>query len=391
MNTLNNLKNLLASGLISLTLVAAVACSSSVEPAENLVAATEASTQQVSNGTSITVIPTSTESTDSATEVSSTESANSSTEQIKAAFDGGPDNTPISDAIPEVSKPAPEAAQLTPAEIVTAQEDHLANLYEDTVQSVVFIVTTSIQGVGSGSGFVWDEDGHIPHELWPKAAAVGILGLGYPEEFGGVSEGIDLWYSIILNEEMARVAVGGVGATLMVHGIGLPPVINFGSDEVKQMVAPPVLAGTKRISLAITEPGAGSDVAHITTTARLDGDHYVVNGSKTYITGGMNANWFTTAVRTGGEGASGVSALLIPADTEGVSRTALDKKQGWWCSDTATIYFDNARVPAGNLIGQENKGFSVIMNNFNAERLAMSAAMEGFSRVCLEDAVALSR
>lgn len=161
MNTLNNLKNLLASGLISLTLVAAVACSSSVEPAENLVAATEASTQQVSNGTSITVIPTSTESTDSATEVSSTESANSSTEQIKAAFDGGPDNTPIGDAIPEVSKPAPEAAQLTPAEIVTAQEDHLANLYEDTVQSVVFIVTTSIQGVGSGSGFVWDEDGHI--------------------------------------------------------------------------------------------------------------------------------------------------------------------------------------------------------------------------------------
>ena len=161
MNTLNNLNNLLASGLISLTLVAAVACSSSVEPAENLVAATEASTQQVSNDASITVIPTSTESTDSATEVSSTESANSSTEPIEAAFDGGPDNTPIGDAIPEVSKPAPEVAQLTPAEIVTAQEDHLANLYEDTVQSVVFIVTTSVQGVGSGSGFVWDEDGHI--------------------------------------------------------------------------------------------------------------------------------------------------------------------------------------------------------------------------------------
>jgi acyl-CoA dehydrogenase len=234
----------------------------------------------------------------------------------------------------------------------------------------------------------WDEDGHIPDELWPKSAAVGILGLGYPEEFGGLSEGIDIWYGIILNEEMARVAVGGVGATLMVHGIGLPPIINFASDEVKQMVAPAVLAGTKRISLAITEPGAGSDVAHLTTTARLDGDHYVVNGSKTYITGGMNANWFTTAVRTGGEGAGGVSTLLIPSDAEGVSRTALDKKQGWWCSDTATIYFDNVRVPAGNLIGQENKGFSVIMNNFNAERLAMAAGMEAFSRVCLEDAVA---
>ena len=237
----------------------------------------------------------------------------------------------------------------------------------------------------------WDEDGALPDELWSKAAAVGILGLGYPEEFGGVSEGIDIWHKNILNEELARIAVGGLNATLMVHGIGLPPVLNFASEAIKQEVAPPVLAGTKRISLAITEPGAGSDVAHLTTTARLDGDHYVVNGSKTYITGGMNANWFTTAVRTGGEGAGGVSALLIPADLEGVSRTALDKKQGWWCSDTATIYFDNVRVPVGNLVGQENRGFSVIMANFNFERLAMSVAMEAFSRVCLEDAVNWAR
>ena len=237
----------------------------------------------------------------------------------------------------------------------------------------------------------WDEEGALPDELWPKAAAVGILGLGYPEEFGGVSEGIDIWHKNILNEEMARIAVGGLSATLMVHGIGLPPVLNFASDSIKQEVAPPVLAGTKRISLAITEPGAGSDVAHLTTNARLDGDHYLVNGSKTYITGGMNANWFTTAVRTGGEGAGGVSALLIPADLAGVSRTALDKKQGWWCSDTATIYFDNVRVPVGNLVGQENRGFSVIMTNFNSERLAMSVAMEAFSRVCLEDAVNWAR
>ena len=237
----------------------------------------------------------------------------------------------------------------------------------------------------------WDEEGALPDELWTKAAAVGILGLGYPEEFGGVSEGIDIWHKNILNEEMARIAVGGLSATLMVHGIGLPPVLNFASEAIKQEVAPPVLAGTKRISLAITEPGAGSDVAHLTTTAKLDGDHYLVNGSKTYITGGMNANWFTTAVRTGGEGAGGVSALLIPADLAGVSRTALDKKQGWWCSDTATIYFDNVRVPVGNLVGQENRGFSVIMTNFNSERLAMSAAMEAFSRVCLEDAVNWAR
>jgi acyl-CoA dehydrogenase len=237
----------------------------------------------------------------------------------------------------------------------------------------------------------WDEDGSIPSELWPKAAAVGILGLGYPEAYGGVSDGIDIWHKNILNEELARIAVGGVSATLMVHGIGLPPVINFASEAIKSEVAPQVLAGTKRISLAITEPGAGSDVAHLSTTARLDGDHYVVNGAKTYITGGMNANWFTTAVRTGGESAGGVSTLLIAADAPGVSRTALDKKQGWWCSDTATIYFDNVRVPVSHLIGEENRGFKVIMNNFNAERMGMSAAMEAFSRVCLEDAVQWAR
>jgi len=234
----------------------------------------------------------------------------------------------------------------------------------------------------------WDEAGKIPDDLWPKAGNAGILGLGYAEEFGGTSEGIDIWYHNILNEELTRSSVGGIGSTLLVHGIGLPPLVNFASDAIKREVAPAVIRGEKRISLAITEPGAGSDVAQIATTAVRDGDHYVINGSKTYITGGMNANWFTTAVRTGGEGSAGVSVVLIPADSEGVSRTALDRKQGWWCSDTATIYFDNVRVPVGNLIGEENRGFKVIMKNFNSERMMMSAAMEGFSRVCLEDAAA---
>lgn len=237
----------------------------------------------------------------------------------------------------------------------------------------------------------WDEAGKIPDELWPKAGAMGLLGLGYPEEFGGVSEGIDIWHTNIVSEELARMGVGGVSASLMVHGIGLPPVLNFASQEIKREVAPPVLRGEKRISLGITEPGAGSDVAQLSTTAKRDGDHYIVNGSKTYITGGMGANWFTTAVRTSGEGAKGVSVLLIPADAKGVSRTQLDKKQGWWASDTATIYFDNVRVPEGNLIGEENQGFLVIMNNFNGERLAMSAAMEAFARVCLEEAVNWAR
>ena len=233
----------------------------------------------------------------------------------------------------------------------------------------------------------WDETGLIPNDLWPKSAAVGILGLDYPEEFGGISEGIDIWHKNILNEELARVAVGGIGATLMVHNIALPPIINFGTQEIQKIVIPPVLSGKKRISLAITEPSGGSDVANLGTTATLIDDHYVINGSKTYITGGMNADWFTTAVRTGGEGASGISTILIPSNLDGIVRTALDRKQGWWCSDTATIYFENVRVPKDYLIGEENQGFKVIMVNFNAERMGMSAAMEAASRVCLEDAI----
>jgi len=218
-----------------------------------------------------------------------------------------------------------------------------------------------------------------------------MLGLGYPEQYGGVSDGIDIWHHNILNEELARVGVGGVAASLMVHNIGLPPVINFARDVVRDAVAPAVISGQANISLAITEPAAGSDVAQLKTTAQLDGMDYIVNGSKTYITGGMRANWFTTAVRTGGAGSQGVSVLLIPADSDGLSRTALDKKQGWWASDTATLYFDNVRVPVSNLVGGENRGFKVIMNNFNAERMAMCAGMEAAARVCLEEAVAWAR
>jgi acyl-CoA dehydrogenase len=237
----------------------------------------------------------------------------------------------------------------------------------------------------------WDEQGNIPSTLYKKAAEIGLLGLGYPEELGGISDGIDIWYHNIVNEEMARFGVGGVAANLMVHNIGLPPVANFAAEAVKKEVVPAVLSGQKRISLAITEPGAGSDVANITTNAKRDDDSFIVNGSKTYITGGMTADWYTTALRTGGEGSQGISVLLIPADSDGVSRTELDKKQGWWASDTATIYFDNVRVPAEYLIGEENSGFRVIMKNFNSERMAMSAAMEGCARVCLEEAVQWAR
>lgn len=237
----------------------------------------------------------------------------------------------------------------------------------------------------------WDEAGHIPDALWPRAAAVGLLGLGYPEAYGGTSEGIDCWHQWISNEELNRVGVGGIPASLMVHGIGLPPVLDWGPEAMKAQVAPAVLAGERHIALGITEPGGGSDVASLRSTAERDGDHYIVNGSKTYITGGMRADWVSTAVRTGGPGHGGISMLLIPTDVEGFSRTALDRKQGWWASDTATLYFDDLRVPVGNLIGEENQGFRVIMTNFNSERMAMAASMEALGRVCLEEAAAWAR
>jgi len=134
----------------------------------------------------------------------------------------------------------------------------------------------------------WDEQCDIPDELWTKSAAMGILGLGYPEEFGGTLEGIDIWHKNILHEELAHIGVGGVGATLMVHNIGLPPVINFAQQFLKQEIAPAVIAGTKRISLAITEPSGGSDVAQLKTTAKCDGDFYVVNGSKDLVNSGRH-------------------------------------------------------------------------------------------------------
>ncbi len=237
----------------------------------------------------------------------------------------------------------------------------------------------------------WDEAAHLPDDLWIKTGQQGLLGLGYPERYGGTSEGIDIWHKHILNEELARLSVGGLVASLMVHNIGLPPLINFANEDVKQALAPEILSGHKHISLAITEPGAGSDVAQISTTAKREGDFYIVNGAKTYITGGMRANWFTTAVRTGGEGATGISMLVIPAQADGVSRSLLDKKQGWWCSDTASIFFDDVKVPITNILGKENQGFKVIMHNFNAERMGMAVGMEANARVCLQEAMAWAK
>jgi acyl-CoA dehydrogenase len=238
----------------------------------------------------------------------------------------------------------------------------------------------------------WDEAGAIPRDLFLRAGAFGLLGAGYPVEYGGTGRGPDYdWHhGIVTSEELGRIGAGGITAALMIHGIGLPPVLAAGSDAMKTSLAPEVLAGRQQISLAITEPDAGSDVANLQTRAVRDGDVFRVNGSKLYITGGCTSHWLTTAVRTGGPGAGGISLLLIDANAKGVTRNLL-KKQGWWASDTAEIFFEDVQVPAENLIGPENGGFYGIMANFNGERLGMASGALSAARACVEDAVIWAR
>jgi acyl-CoA dehydrogenase len=232
----------------------------------------------------------------------------------------------------------------------------------------------------------WEAEGELPRELHKKAAQAGILGLNYPEEYGGHSEGFDVFHGLTQTEEMSAAGAGGLGASLMTHGIGLPPILALGSDEMKRRIAPAVLAGEKLISLAITEPSGGSDVAQLKTRAEKVGNKYVVNGQKMFITTGMRADYMTVAVRTGGPGMKGISLMLIETDRPGVSRTRLDK-MGWRCSDTAAVYFDNVEVPPENMIGPENGGFIGIMRNFNSERLGMAHGCCSMARVALNEAM----
>ncbi|MBL8380718.1 MAG: acyl-CoA dehydrogenase family protein [Burkholderiales bacterium] len=240
----------------------------------------------------------------------------------------------------------------------------------------------------SPNAHTWDEAGTFPRELYGKAARAGILGLGFPEEYGGFAA--DVFHKVIQSEELAASGCGGVCASLMSHTIGSPPIAKFGSAAMKTRVLPAVLAGEKISALAITEPSGGSDVASLKTTARRDGDEYVVNGAKMFITSGMRADYYSVAVRTGGPGAAGVSLLLIERDRPGFTRNEL-KKTGWWSSDTAALFFDEVRVPVTNLIGEEGRGFKVIMANFNMERLGMAAQAVGYAQAAFDDALAWAR
>lgn len=229
----------------------------------------------------------------------------------------------------------------------------------------------------------WEESGKFPREIYKKAADVGILGTGYPEAYGGTPG--DIFFTIVVAEELMRSGSGGFAAGLGSLNIALPPIVSLGTEKQKRRFLEPVLAGEKIAALGITEPGGGSDVANLQTAAVRDGDYYVVNGSKTFITSGYRADQLTCAVRTGGEGAPGISILVIESDMPGYSVSNKLRKTGWWSSDTAQIFFSDCRVPVENLIGEENQGFYGIMANFRGERLQLAVMANMTAQMALAE------
>ncbi len=229
----------------------------------------------------------------------------------------------------------------------------------------------------------WERAGEVPRDVHRKAAGAGLLGLDFPEEVGG--QGGDFTHSMVLSEELIQGGgSSGVCAALLTHGIAIPHIAAAGDPDQIDRYVRPTLAGEAIGSLAVTEPGGGSDVAALTTTARRDGDHYVVNGAKTYITSGVRADFMTTAVRTGGAGHDGISLLVIEKSMPGVSVSRRLDKMGWLCSDTAELSFVDVRVPVENLVGEEGTGFVQIMRNFESERLGMAVQAYATAQRCVD-------
>jgi citronellyl-CoA dehydrogenase len=233
----------------------------------------------------------------------------------------------------------------------------------------------------------WDRAGIFPRELFKQAGELGFLGINHDPNAGG--SGLDYWYVTIFAEELTRSQNAGVNMALMVQSQMATPIINeIGTDEQKREFLAPALAGDKIAALGVSEPGCGSDVASIKTTAKRVGDDYVINGSKMWITNGTRADFITLAVRTGGEGYEGISLVTFPTDVKGFQVSKKLDKVGNLASDTAILFFEDCRIPARYVLGEENAGFYHIMTNFQGERLvAAIMASAGMERM-LEDAIA---
>ena len=226
----------------------------------------------------------------------------------------------------------------------------------------------------------WERAGEVPRELHRKAAEIGLLGVGYPDSVGG--QGGDALDVLVLTEELIQAGgSSGLLAALFTHGIALPHIVASGDEELIERFVRPTLRGEKIGSLAVTEPDGGSDVANLRTTAKLDGDEYVVNGAKTFITSGARADFVTTAVRTGDPGYRGVSLLVVD---RGFTVTRRLEKMGWHCSDTAELSYVDVRVPRAHLVGEENTGFRQIMHHFASERISLAVQAYATAQRCFD-------
>lgn len=229
----------------------------------------------------------------------------------------------------------------------------------------------------------WERSGELPRELHRRAAETGLLGADLPETVGG--GGGDAADSLVICEELHACGTpGGVYASLFTCGIAVPHMAASGDTRLIETYVKPTLQGELIGSLAITEPGGGSDVGHLRTTAVRDGDEYIVNGSKTYITSGVRADYVVTAVRTGGPGAAGVSLLVVDKGTPGFEVSRKLDKMGWRSSDTAELSYVDARVPVANLVGAENTGFAQIAQAFVSERIGLAAQAYSSAQRCLD-------
>jgi acyl-CoA dehydrogenase len=233
----------------------------------------------------------------------------------------------------------------------------------------------------------WERAGEVPRELHRKAAKAGLLGAGYPEAVGG-GGGNALDAATIVEEIILSGGSSGLIAALFTHGIALPHIIASGDASLIDRYVRPTLAGEAIGSLAVTEADGGSDVAAIRTRAVPDGEFFLVNGGKTFITSGARADFVTTAVRTGGPRHDGLSLLVVDTDTPGFGVTRRLEKLGWHCSDTAELSFVDVRVPAGNLVGPLNSGFAQIMRHFAAERISLAVQACATARRCLDLTIA---
>ncbi|MDB5095609.1 MAG: citronellyl-CoA dehydrogenase [Cyanobacteria bacterium RYN_339] len=233
----------------------------------------------------------------------------------------------------------------------------------------------------------WEAERRIPRAIWQRMGEMGFLGLVGPESHGGMDA--DVFFSIAFLEELPRSRMGGFTAAVTVHGfIATNAIRDHGTDDLKQRYLAPSITGEKLAAICISEPDAGSDVAALRTSAVRDGDHWVINGAKTWITNGVYADFHVVACKTDKDaGAGGISLIVVDTDTPGVSSSKLNK-MGWHSSDTAEIAYENVRVPLGNLIGEENAGFRYIMQTFAFERLSAATTSIGSCDLALEETLA---